>query len=65
MYALESGFNQNLPLLAWEINDRRPDGPAPLPPELEPKRLQVLEKLRQMGVTPPPGKAPAQIRPKG
>ncbi len=59
MYALQHGYKRNLPLLAWELNDRRPDGRAPLPPELEPKRLQVLEMLRQMGVTPPPGKAPA------
>jgi uncharacterized protein len=58
MYALQHGFNRNLPLLAWEINDRRPDGSAPLPPELEPKRVRVLEMLREMGVTAPPGKAP-------
>jgi uncharacterized protein len=57
-YALQHGFNRNLPLLAWEVNNRRPDGPAPLPPELEPKRVRVLEMLREMGVTPPPGKAP-------
>lgn len=58
MYALQHGYTRNLPLLAWELNDRRPDGRSPLPPELEPKRLQALEMLRKMGVTPPPGKAP-------
>lgn len=62
MYALDHGFNQNLPLLAWEINDRRPDGRAPLPPEMEPKRLQVMERLRAMGVSAPPGPAP-RLRP--
>ncbi len=62
MYALQHGFNQNLPLLAWEINDRRPDGRAPLPPELEPKRAEVMEMLNRMGVTAPPGRAPA-LRP--
>ena len=65
MYVLEQGFNQNLPLLAWEINDRRPGGPAPLPPELEPKRIRVMEMLRRLGVTPPPGRAPALKRPNG
>lgn len=58
MYALQHGFNRNLPLLAWEVNDRRPDGRAPLPAELEPKRAQTLEMLRQMGVIAPAGKAP-------
>ena len=62
VYALEKGFTQNLPLLSWEINDRRPDGRAPLPPELEPKRVKVMEMLRRMGINPPPGKAPA-LRP--
>jgi uncharacterized protein len=65
MYALEHGFTQNLPLLAWEVNDRRPDGPAPLPPELEPKRVQVIAMLRKMGVSPSTGKAPALVRPEG
>jgi len=63
MFALQHGYNRNLPRLAWELNDRRPNGKAPLPPELEPKRLQVLEMLRKMGVTPPPGPAPALIPP--
>lgn len=58
LYALDHGFNKNLPLLAWELHDRRPDGKAPLPPHKEPGRLKVLEKLRQMGVEPPPGPAP-------
>jgi uncharacterized protein len=53
LYMLDQGFNRNLPLLAWEINDRRPDGKAPLPPELEPKRLQVAQRLKQMGVITP------------
>jgi ankyrin repeat protein len=58
LYALDHGFNKNLPLLAWELHDRRPDGKAPLPPHKEPGRLKVLEKLRQMGVEPPAGPAP-------
>jgi uncharacterized protein len=58
LFALERGFNRNLPLLAWQLNNRRPDGKAPLPPELEPKRREVLEVLRKMGVTPPAGPAP-------
>lgn len=58
LFALQNGYNNNLPLLAWEINDRRPDGKAPLPPELEPKRRQVMEALQKMGVSAPPGPAP-------
>lgn len=58
LFALENGFSRNLPLLAWEVNDRRPDGKAPLPPELEPKRRQVLAALQKMGVKPPAGPAP-------
>jgi ankyrin repeat protein len=58
LFALHNGFSNNLPLLAWEINDRRPDGKAPLPPELEPKRRQVMEVLKKMGVSAPPGPAP-------
>ncbi|MBC7604136.1 MAG: hypothetical protein H7255_15945 [Ramlibacter sp.] len=65
MFALEHGFNQNLPLLVWEINDRRPNGRAPLPPELEPKRVRVMEMLRRMGISPPSGRAPALNRPAG
>jgi hypothetical protein len=58
IFALQNGFTRNLPLLAWEVHDRRPDGQAPLPPTLEPKRQQVIEMLRQMGVASPPEKAP-------
>lgn len=58
MYMLEKGFSRNLPLLAWEVNDRRPDGRAPVSPSLEPKRLQVMAKLKQLGITPPEGPAP-------
>jgi ankyrin repeat protein len=58
LFALKSGYDNNLPLLAWEINDRRPDGKAPLPPELEPKRRKVLEMLKKMGVSAPTGPAP-------
>jgi len=61
LFFLEKGFNQNLPLLAWEIHDRRPDGKAPVGPKLEPKRLRVAAKLAEMGVTPPPGRAPELI----
>jgi ankyrin repeat protein len=61
LFALQNGYNNNLPLLAWEINDRRPDGKAPLPPELEPKRRQVMEALTKMGVSAPPGPAPRPL----
>jgi ankyrin repeat protein len=58
LFALQSGFNNNLPLLAWQLNNRRPEGKAPLPPELEPKRRQVMEVLKEMGISTPPGPAP-------
>jgi ankyrin repeat protein len=58
LFALQNGYNNNLPLLAWDVERRRPDGKAPLPSELEPKRRQVLEVLKKMGVSAPPGPAP-------
>ena len=64
LYLLDKGFNQNLFLLAWEMNDRRPGGPAPFPEVLEPKRLQVLAKLKEMGVAPPSGTAPPNNPPR-
>ncbi|UTY56241.1 ankyrin repeat domain-containing protein [Massilia sp. erpn] len=54
IYLLEHGFRNNLPLLAWEVNDR------PLSPDFEPKRQKALALLKSMGVLPPSGKAPAR-----
>lgn len=56
VYLLEHGFHNNLPLLAWEVNDR------PLSPDFEPKRQKTLAVLKAMGVIPTTGKAPAQNR---
>ncbi|WP_048438361.1 ankyrin repeat domain-containing protein [Caenimonas sp. SL110] len=58
LYALENGFNRNLPLLAWVLNSHAPTPKLPAIPELEPKRLLILEKLRQMGVVPQAGPPP-------
>lgn len=52
IYLLEHGYRRNLPLLAWEVNDR------PVSPDFEPKRQKALAVLKAMGVTPPAGKAP-------
>ncbi len=58
LYALDNGFNRNLPLLAWVINSHAPTPELPAIPDLEPKRLLILEKLRQMGVVPQAGPPP-------
>lgn len=52
IYLLHHGFRKNLPLLAWAVKNRL------LSPDFEPKRQKTLEVLKQMGVTPPEGKAP-------
>ncbi|MES2635531.1 MAG: hypothetical protein V4669_21360 [Pseudomonadota bacterium] len=58
LYALDNGFNRNLPLLAWMIASHAPTPELPAIPELEPKRLLILDKLRQMGVVPQVGPPP-------
>lgn len=55
MYLVSHGYTYNLPLLAWEVKNRT------LSPELEPKRQQVLDLLKAMGVVPPEGKAPEML----
>lgn len=52
IYLLQHGLRKKLPLLAWEVKNR------PLSSDFEPKRKKTLEVLKQMGVTPPEGKAP-------
>jgi hypothetical protein len=52
IYALEQGYKHRLPFLAWELNDRRPDGRAPVADHLEPKRAKALLMLTQRGIHP-------------
>ena len=61
LYALDHGYDHDLPLLAFEVHRRRPDGKAPLPDHVERERLPVVEKLRQMGVVTP--EKPPSLKP--
>lgn len=55
IYLLDHGYRHNLPLLAWEVNDR------PLAADFEVKRRATLNTLKKLGVTPPSGKAPSVL----
>jgi len=58
IYLLEHGYRYNLPSLAWSVKNLQ------LREDIEPKRQKALAVLRELGVTPSPGKAPPMLEEK-